>query len=307
MERTGGPETHFEPAAHSGDHPRPFSLPPRRPGFLEVHVQTHGPGPALLGLCAGFENGVWRADQFARELIRQLIEFVFPRHEWPEANAATAVEMTARAAKAVYSTTNIDNRGEIGELMLFSVLRTFCGSLPVISKLFFKSAANDTVKGFDAVHFVRTDTGLELWLGEAKFYADAAAGIRQVVREIEEHIAADYLRAEFAWINNKLMKDCDDDRRIAALLDERTSLDAVFDVLNIPVLVTYESPTIAGTSAKTAEYVAAIREELERHHSAFVAKWSHATLRVHLILVPLGTKRALQESFDRRLTAAQLL
>ena len=72
----------------------------------------------------------------------------------------------------------------------------------MVSKFYFKSAANDTVKGFDAAHvvFVNPPEDLELWLGEAKLYIDVDAAIRDVCGELSTHLSDDYLM----WIENKL-------------------------------------------------------------------------------------------------------
>lgn len=278
---------------------------PRPQPFLEVRVEDTAGLPTLLGLCAGYELGQWRSTQFAKYLIRHLIEFIYPIEEWGAANSTTGVEMTARAAEAVYKTQKYENRGEIGELILFAVLRAHYGSLPVVSKFFFKSAANDTVKGFDAVHFLEGENGLELWLGEVKFYADAAAAIRDVVKELGAHLDAEYLRGEFTWIGNKMRADGAHYDQIRRLLDDKTSLDQVFPVLHIPVLITYESRAVEAHNIVDDTYKAAIKAELRRHFESFRDRCAVQRVAVHLILVPLGDKRALQEAFDNRLRAAQ--
>ncbi|CAH2606393.1 conserved protein of unknown function (plasmid) [Rhodovastum atsumiense] len=273
--------------------------------FLEVRVEDTVGLPTLLGLCAGYELGQWRSRQFAKYLIRNLIEFIYPIEEWDAANSATGVEMTARAAEAVYKTTKYENRGEIGELILFSILRSYYGSLPVVSKFYFKSAVNDTVKGFDAVHFIKGKDGLELWLGEVKFYTDAAAAIRDVIEELHKHLEADYLRGEFTWIGNKMRGDGPHYHEIRRLFDDKTSLDQVFPVLHIPVLITYESKAIGTHDIVNDVYRAAIEAELRHHFESFKGRCAIQRAAVHLILVPLGSKRALQEDFDSRLRAAQ--
>ena len=83
-------------------------------------------------------------------------------------------------------------------------MRQVFGTVPTIAKYFYKDAANDTVKGFDAVHVVPAGIDLELWLGEVKFYDDLARAIRDVVKELEVHTQRDYVRAESAFIANKI-------------------------------------------------------------------------------------------------------
>lgn len=278
---------------------------PRPNPFLDVRAEDTDGLLTLLGLCAGYELGQWRSTQFAKYLIRQLIEFIFPFEKWSATNSATGVEMTVRAAQAIYTTQRYENRGEIGELMLFAILRSHYGSMPVVNKLYFKSATNDTVKGFDAVHIINGKNGLELWLGEVKFYINADAAIRDVTKELEAHLNADYLRSEFTWIGNKMSDNIPYHQEIGRLLDEKTSLDEVFSLLHIPVLITYESPTTGNHKVVDDAYKVAIKDELLSHFECFRRRLKVQGVAVHLILVPLGNKRALQDAFDCRLRAAQ--
>ena len=117
----------------------------------------------------------------------------------------------------------------------------YLGLKPMISKIFYKTSANDTVKGFDAVHVVGPPEDMELWIGEAKFYKNIAAAIRDVVTEIIAHIQRDYLREEFLWIKGKIDNASAHAEQMNKLLSPNTSLDAIFKRTCIPVLV---EPTI---------------------------------------------------------------
>ena len=70
--------------------------------------------------------------------------------------------------------------------------------------MYYKTAVNDTVKGFDAVHIVENDNELELWLGEVKFYMDLKSAFNSVVEEIKNHLDGDYLRNEFILVSSKI-------------------------------------------------------------------------------------------------------
>lgn len=113
---------------------------------------------------------------------------------------ANSVSLIRRAAKVVYDTKKFKKRGEFGELLLHAIVRQVHKSIPAISKIYYKTANTDTVKGFDAVHVVGPPNHMELWLGEAKFYNDIGGAIRDVVTELETHLGTDYLRAEFNLI-----------------------------------------------------------------------------------------------------------
>jgi hypothetical protein len=264
----------------SGD---PKLLPdgqPRQPKvkpFLEVRLQRTEAEADLIGLCAGYETGAWRADSFAMALIRNLPQFALPIEHWKSFNTATGVEQLARAARAIYTTDKYERRGEVGELMLFSIMREHYDSEPIVSKFYFKSSSNETVKGFDAVHVVSHTDGPELWLGEAKFYSNLAAAIRDVVSELEKHLQNEYLRDEFMWVDQKMGGGTSHSEEIRRLLDDNTSLDEVFNVLHVPILLTYKSLTIS------------------------------QNVRVHIVLVLLLGKARLLKAFDERLKSLQSL
>ena len=285
------------------------SFPCPRP-FLEVRVHHDTPLPGLTGVCAGYESGEWRAEQLAAHLIEWLPEFALTYKEIQSLGPHNLVRLLSRAARVIYdtrtaSTDNRDKRGEIGELLLHAAIRQVFNSLPAISKFYFKDSANNTVKGFDAVHVVAADDSLELWLGEVKFYKDISAAISDVVAEIKKDMTGRYLRNEFALIANKIDDSWHHAAKLKSLLDPNTSLDAVFNCMAIPVFLTFESPAIHKYREASAEFLVAIEKEFRKHHSTFSAKDLPTNIRIHLFLLPMKCKKALVDAFDRRLASCQ--
>lgn len=284
-----------------------FPSPPTP--FLELRVHELIPQTGLSGLCAGYEAGVWRGPELAAHLMHWLPEFALTHTELHHFGPGNALELIVRAANNIYTTENGGNRGEFGELLLHLALRQCFSTLPAISKYYYKDASNDTVKGFDAVHVVATETSLELWLGEVKFYDRLSRAIRDAVAELALHLERDYLRAEFATITNKIDPNWPHAERLQKLLHPNTSLDQVFDAICVPVLLTYESPTIAKYTALSEEYRASFEAEVRRGHAQFCAKIAASdtrkALRIHLFLVPLLQKKALVECFDAALKRVQ--
>ena len=279
--------------------------PPHPKPFLDVRVEKLDIQPGLVAVCAGYEQERWRADRLAAHMIEWLPDFVLRDSEREALRAENAVELIAKAARTVYTSEKYQRRGEPGELLLHIILRQVFKTTPAVAKLFFKDATNDTVKGFDAVHVVATDDRLELWLGEVKFYDDIASAIRDVVAELTAHSDADYLRQEFAAITNKIDPKWPHADRLKKLLDPNTSLDEVFDCVCIPVLLTYDSQTLAAHKKVTAEFTAAFEAEVTQHHATFSGKPLPANLRVHLLLLPMNSKADLIREFDRRLKNVQ--
>jgi hypothetical protein len=214
-----------------------------------------------------------------------------------------------RAARLVYDTKKFERRGEFGELLLHVILVQVFHTLPAISKIYYKDGPNETVKGFDAVHVVATDgpdgttaTGtLELWLGEVKFYGDAGAAIRGVVKELHKHADKEYLRREFVAVSNKLDDQWPHADALRRLLDENTSLDTVFTALCVPVLITYDSDTAGAHKQHSDQYRQDIQHEWDAHYTDFVKKGLPSHIKIHLFLVPLATKKRLVAALDARL------
>jgi hypothetical protein len=282
----------------SNKHPQPF---------LTVRVQRADLVPGLVGVCAGYELKEWRCEQLVSHLVKWLPEFALRHSELAALGPENAVELVARAAQVVYTSNKYQQRGEIGELLLHIVMRQVFHTLPAISRYFFKDASNDTVKGFDGVHVVASDNALELWLGEAKFYEDIGEAIRNAVKSLQQHANRDYLRAEFAAITNKVDDSWPHATRLKKLIQPETSLDDVFDAMCVPVLLTYESPTIASHESVSHAFQASFEKEVLAHRDAFAGKSLPDNLRIHLFLFPMKAKGDLLARFDAKLKACQAI
>lgn len=289
----------------------PFQTLPKPAPFLTVRSHRVDLSPTLCGLCVGYENGDWRTGGLADHIVEWLPEFALAPAEWRAMQHANAVEMIRRAAQTVYQTEKFKNRGEFGELFLHAAVRQIHDSLPAISKIYYKTATNDTVKGFDAVHVVGPPDDMELWLGEAKFYDNINRAIRDVTSELFTHLGTDYLRTEFILITNKIDGTWPHSEQLKKLLSANTSLDEVFKRACIPILLTYNSECVGNYQRCSPEYVAAFEEEMTKHYQAFVNSVSQQSLpaevRIHLFLMPLYQKAMLVKALDGKLKAWQNL
>lgn len=305
------PEPTFCPRSHEAE--RETKPPPKRSEgipspFLIARVHEHHLQPAITGLCVGYEANAWRARQFADHLMEWLPDFALDRKELETLTGGNLVQRARHAAAIVYQTDKFQKRGEFGEIILHAAVRQICHSVPAISKIIYKSATNDTVKGFDAVHVVEAHDRLELWLGESKFYSDYMDAVRDVVTELLEHTRNDYLRTEFMLITKKIDKSWKHATELEKLLDPNVSLDQVFTRIRIPILLTYNSDCIASYRRCTPEYESAFSREIQAHYQ----KFNHAKssvlpeqLHLHLFLLPLEQKTALVAELHRKLKTWQ--
>ncbi|MFZ2450447.1 MAG: DUF1837 domain-containing protein [Methylovulum miyakonense] len=268
-----------------------------------------------LALCAGFERGKWRNDQLADHVIEWLPEFALSHSELNEIGSSNAYRMVKKAAKLVYQTDKYGLRGEFGEILLHIAIRQVYQTIPAVSKIYYKSAVNETVKGFDAVHVVKKDDGLELWIGETKFYENITKAIYDVSKEIVDHLETDYLRSEFILIKNKIDPSWPESDLLKELLKENVSLDKVFERVCIPILLTYNSIVVQKSSKGDQEYIDNIRAELSSAYKNMRVKlgveYSNRfsetlPLIIHVILIPLKEKKMFIAALDTRLKALQI-
>lgn len=282
---------------------------PKPDPFLEVRVHLSAKSPSLCGLCVGYERRRWRAEQFASHIFEWLPEFALSPKEYESFNLGNSVRFMRRAVLSVYESKKFKNRGEFGELFLHAIIRQVHDSIPAISKLYLKTGANDTVKGFDAVHVVGPAKDLELWLGEAKFYKSIPNGVRAVVKELGQHLAPNYLKKEFLLIRGKIDADSSHGKALDKLLSPNTSLDQVFKRVCIPILLTYDSVCLKSFKQCTDEYIDAFRKEMSEHYDYFADKLATKKfpeeIRFHLFLLPLSTKAVLIKALDKKLRTWQ--
>jgi len=272
--------------------------------FFDVIVHDLNQSPGLTGLFAGYEGGEWRYNDMADYLFEWLPEFALKYTDIKNINSATAMRSLKRAAKIVYNTEKYQKRGEFGELLLHALIRETFDSQPAISKIYYKSSVNETVKGFDAVHIVPSAAGIELWLGEVKFYKEITSAIQDVVKEINDHIDRDYLKDEFVLISSKIDDSWEHAGELKSLIAGRKSLDEVFKSVCIPVLLTYESSLVKSESSLTDEFKEKMNAELVHHHFIFTEK-ELPDLKIHLFLVPLGEKQKLIDVLHSKLEGMQ--
>lgn len=275
--------------------------------FLEFRVDRIDLSPSIVGACVGYEMQAWRCSGLAKHLMQWLPEFALSYSECVGLDAGTAVRRIGEAAASIYSSDKYKRRGEFGEVLLHAVLRQRYASIPLISKIYFKDSPNETVKGFDAVHIVDSPNGLELWLGESKFYSDIAKAMTDAVQSLDEHFTADFLKQEFVAIRRKVDPAQPLPGGVLQLFEPNVSLDTVIKSIHVPVLLTYNSDAVAANKETTAEYMEAFQREVLIHHGTFAKKTLPKHAVIHLILLPLLDKEALVAEMHRCLKAAQEL
>lgn len=274
--------------------------------FWELRVHKPSTKEGITGLCVGYECGEWRTEEFVDYILEWLPEFALNSRERESLSHDNAVAALRKAAKLVYRSKKFENRGEFGELFLHAAIRSIFDSTPAISKIYYKTSHNETVKGFDCVHVVGPLSNLELWIGEVKFYSELTRAVRDVIKELALHTSVDFLKDEFSLIGNKV--DCNDSfaKDLMQMLSSKTSLDQVFKRVCIPIMLTYNSEVVDGNTIVDQNYDADFANEIEKHYQYFKLKFN-INIRFHLFLFPLKSKKVLVSSLDKKLKAWQAI
>jgi len=251
----------------------------------------------------GYDRNAFRLQPLV-DVIRSVIpEFALGYYGGRQIPITELIDRLKEAADTVYLTDKYKSRGEFGELILHLLLRDFCNSVPLISKIYFKDAHNVTVHGFDGVHVTTHDK--KLWLGESKLYADGIIGVRDLAEDLKAHLDEDYLRREFQLISRKLPESFPDIEYWRTLMDKHTRLDEIFSGIVIPMVCTYTSPAIGQHADNTKEYEAAFQKECYKLLEEFSDKKIQTDCDVILMVLPVSCKAKLNESLDERLKYMQ--
>ncbi|PKA16422.1 HamA C-terminal domain-containing protein [Leptospira haakeii] len=277
----------------------------RRPFKSELVIDELINETGLKAFNVGYDQKQFRLKELV-DIIRAVIpEFAFGYHEGVGVPMQDIVDRIQEAATAVYTTDKYQRRGEFGELILHLLLREFCGTTPLISKIYFKDSNNTVVHGFDAIQASEEAGKKRLWLGESKLYKNGKDGIDELLNDVKYHLKADYIRSEFSLLAKKLPQDVKDINDWRQLLDKKQRLDVVFSTIVLALVCTYSSPTIVSHNDNTPQYITELKRELKDLHKEFCSKVNAGNFELILMLLPVPDKDALNQELDTRLKRMQ--
>ena len=282
---------------------------------MEVHLDlSPSEGLPVISVGVGFELRKWRAGALAKHIMDWVPDFALRADERENLGVGRIMEKLRRAYKATFG--NGRDIGAPGEILLHAICREFYGSSTLVNKVVFKTADNDTYKGFDGVHCVHSDAGgLELWLGEAKFKKNLVDALRAAAADIEAHFGVDYLRTEFALVSSKIDDRHPHAEEMRRLMHANTTLDRIFSKVVVPIFITYESKATCEHHDVDEAYVASLIGEAEtaarnlrrRIEAIRVEQGKRGVstvplpVQVRLFLLPMTQKQALLDELTKEL------
>lgn len=255
----------------------------------------------LRAYCVKFDFGVCQIEPLSEILMDALVDFTYGFHQgiqekynrrklkeaarslykikgyenakklYLEEKSVLAMDESEKTDEQKEYEEQILKKGEFGELLLHAYLRDYFGTLPLLSKIFFKDTDGFTVHGFDAIHIGKDPSDKDkdsLFLGESKLYYRKAgksgeAGVKDLAKDIKEHFYRDFLTREFALVAKKRnsyialneyrdqntadayqeylsLKDSWIDK-IQKVSEGKEGLEILLSSVTIPVICTYES------------------------------------------------------------------
>ncbi|MGW8459273.1 HamA C-terminal domain-containing protein [Bacillus atrophaeus] len=277
---------------------------------------------------------VYRLNEFISYLINIIPEFAFGFHQGTSTSNDEIVNKIYQAAKSIYKIKEFKEvsdlylsgqvldddievdkkylkRGEFGEVILHFILKNFHGTVPLISKVYFKDSYGHAVHGFDSVHINELDR--TLWLGESKLYTDGKKGLLALIEDLKEHFKRDYLNDEFTIISNRL-KDAEPNEKVdhwLSLLDTTTKLSDQLNKIVIPLICTYSCDLFNQHSdERDDKFIQAYESEIKKIKKYFDDNYDHPLknhLNIIVILFPVKSKTDLVKGLHKKLVIMQNL
>ena len=278
-----------------------------RPFKSDLVLEEQISEATLRGFNVGFDQNKFRLEPLVDVILEALCEFALGHHIGTSVPITQTRQRLKQAAELVFTTDKYKRRGEFGELILHLLLRDWCNTIPLISKIYFKDTQNATVHGFDGVHITIDGTKKQLWLGESKLYSDGTAGVKDLTADLKTHLRNDYLRKEFALISAKLPESTPEIEHWRNLLHEHQRLETILNSVCIPMVCTYTSEMFIGHTDNTAEYMEAFEKECRKLQTVFEGKKITTNVDVLLMLLPVPSKDELSEELHKRLKSMQAI
>lgn len=271
----------------------------------------------LLSIINDFEDGEWRYKKFQNFIWNNIKDTALNEKERQSliGDEGSIIERAVSKLRLTEDSNDSYNGkgGEIGEIVLYGIMRRHYKALPVVPKIFHKQNKNDFAKGADSVHIVvENEDEFSLWFGESKFYNEINnTQIDKVIESVSNSLQTDKLKKEksiiiglndineFDEISEKLKS------KILELLSEDTSIDKIKPILNIPILILHECGITKNETELKDEYRENIitfhKERATKYFEKQVKKCSsiykYSEIKFHLILFPVPDKSKIEDKF----------
>lgn len=267
------------------------------PNFFAPLHELHEPAihRSLISYDAEFDDGEWRNLELAIYLARWIPELILPPRVLAQCSHLQAHDLVAKTSQALKGK-SIDYEDLLSQAMLHAILRHHFSSEPTLCKLHSVSPGQSDCMN---AHIVVDPAGDQLWLGHARITVsdDWEVVTTLLASKLDGLVNRDFLRKERDLIIQFREPQFQKETNLTQVFQEFAKLDDLVRVLNIPVLVAYDSTVLEAGFA--ADYVEKLKIEVADSYQTLKSKLSSrlAEVRVHVFLVPIYDSVQLAENF----------
>lgn len=158
------------------------------------------------------------------------------------------------------------NDGELGEILLYSLLESHLKAPKLLTKLELKTDPNHYVNGADGVHLLKIDDDtFQFIFGESKLYSDLKEGVKKSFESLKNLLKKDLdkLRYEINLVNSNFLKETQDEHSVDLLKklliprenDEDLNIDHSFGIfLGFDVEISDDERKLSNTDFRKTIY-----------------------------------------------------
>ena len=202
--------------------------------------------------------------------------------------------------KAIRKISKHTAQGELGELLLFTLLEVYFGAPKILSKISLKTARRVAVFGADAVHAQYVDGSLRLYLGESKLHKTFTKAASSAADSISGFLKkyCDEFDLIDSYINFPEMDTKSRDELINLLNPFSENNENVPDILHAPCFIGFVEPTVFNDDE--VNYKRQYIEVAKNHIGDFYTKLQNKKIDINktaLLLLPFSSLDNLVEEF----------
>lgn len=136
--------------------------------------------------CMKIHNKKFDTNSLVEKLADSIVSYCLSEIDYDELYKNHNIGKMYRQAERLFRDYT-NNKGELGELILYSFLESHLKAPKILTKMRLKTSTNDYVKRADGIHMLKLDDkNYELIFGESKMYENLNDGIKDAFNSINE-------------------------------------------------------------------------------------------------------------------------
>lgn len=202
--------------------------------------------------------------------------------------------------KAIRKLSKKTTKGELGELILFTLLDVYFGAPKILSKVSMKTNPRMPVFGADAVHGQFKDGNFRIYLGESKLHRDFKKAASSAASSIDSAKAK--YNDEFDLLDSHMdFPNIEDENKemLLSLLNPFTN-DSLSDVIHSPCFIGFAEPSLISGASSENDFISSYKDLGGEYIANFFTKVEKNGLtidEVALMMLPFSCVDQLVDEF----------